>query len=60
MPASECSARSSIDGPEKIIVPNRATERAKHAIRAISKIAESASYVFSMPTESSTPPASTN
>jgi hypothetical protein len=41
-------------------VTNRDTERANRAIRAISKIAESASYVFSIPGESSTPPASTN
>ncbi len=42
------------------IVPNRATYRANHAIRAISEIAKSITCVFSMLTESSTPPASTN
>jgi hypothetical protein len=41
------------------IVPNRATERANHAKGAISKIAESISYVFSIGVDSSTPPAST-
>ena len=40
-------------------VTNRDTERANHAIRAISKIAESASYAFSILGESSTPSAST-
>jgi hypothetical protein len=42
------------------IVPNRATERANHAKSAISEIAESASCVFSIRVESSTPPASTS
>ncbi len=35
-------------------VTNRDTERANHAKGAISEIAESASYVFSIPPESST------
>jgi hypothetical protein len=41
------------------IVPNRATYSAEHAKGAISEIAESASSVFSIPVNSSIPPAST-
>jgi hypothetical protein len=41
------------------IVPNRATERANDAKGAISKIAESISYVFSVGVDGSIPPAST-
>jgi len=41
------------------IVTNRDTYRARDAMRAISDIVESISCLFSMPHESSTPPAST-